>query len=91
MAEKFLEVINFNFDEVKTRCAFLNSIKDVFAEDVHYNSNCLRNYFRKYDWKLHTFLQRNEKANESIVVTDNCKNVFSYLDFGTSGYSVSFI
>ena len=42
-ASRFLSAFKYNGDEVSTKCIFLKSIGDIFAADIYYHSNCLRN------------------------------------------------
>ena len=71
-------------DDVQTRCVFLSSVWDVFAEDINYHANCLRNYVNKYDLKVNALFDSIETANDNFVLNDNCKNIFRSLDFGTT-------
>ncbi|KAG0716180.1 hypothetical protein GWK47_010311 [Chionoecetes opilio] len=43
-AALFVDALNFYKDEVKTRCASLDTAGDVFAADIFYHGNCLRQY-----------------------------------------------
>ena len=51
-AALFLDALNFYKDDVRTRCAFLDTPGDVFAADVYYRGNCLRQYLLKYNRQI---------------------------------------
>ncbi|KAK4291456.1 hypothetical protein Pmani_035718 [Petrolisthes manimaculis] len=90
-AALFLDALNFYKDEVKTRCAFLDTAGDVFAADVFYHGNCLRQYLLKYKRQIDALFENIQRSDEAAIIDSNCKCVFDSLDFKTSSYSVSHI
>jgi len=90
-AALFLDALNFYKDEVKTRCAFLDTAGDVFAADVFYHGNCFRQYLLKYNRQIDALFENIQRSNEAATIDLNCKRVFDSLDFKTSSYSVSHI
>ena len=50
-----------------------------------------RNYFNLYDQKVSSLFRNIEKANENMIVDDDCRDKLDALDFDTTGYSVSYI
>ena len=78
-ATLFLDALKFYNDEVMTRCDFLNTAGDVFAADILYHRNYLRQYLLKYNRQV-------------VVLFDlNCRHVFHNLDFNTNSFSLSHI
>ena len=47
-AKQFLSTTKFFKDDIYTRTIFLNNVGDVFAADILYHRNCLRNYILKF-------------------------------------------
>ncbi|KAK4299893.1 hypothetical protein Pmani_027876 [Petrolisthes manimaculis] len=90
-AALFLDALNFYKDEVKTRCAFLDTAGDVFAADVFYHGNCLRQYLLKYKRQIDALFENIQRSDEAATIDSNCKCVFDSLDFKTISYSVSHI
>ena len=90
-AELFIDALNFYKDEVKTRCVFLDTAGDVFAADVFYHGNCLRQYLLKYNRQIDALFENIQRSDEAATIDLNCKRVFDSLDFKTSSYSVSHI
>ena len=87
----FLDAINFYNDEVKTRCVFLSTGGDVFAADVLYHGDCLRQYLLKYNRQVDALFQSIEQSNQAATIDLNCKHVFDSLDLKTRGYSITHI
>jgi hypothetical protein len=90
-AALFIDALNFYNDEVKTRCVFLDAAGDVFAADILYHGNCLRQYLLKYKRQVDALFENIERSNQAATIDLNCKRVFDSLDFKTSTYSVTHI
>ena len=87
----FLDALNFFKDEVMTRCAFVGSAGDVFAADIFYHGNCMRQYLLKYERQVAALFENIERSNQAATVDLNSQNVFDNLDFKSSSYSVTHI
>ena len=90
-ATLFIDAINFYNDDVKTRCVFIDTAGDVFAADIFYHGNCLRQYLIKYQRHVDALFKNIERSNHAATVDINCKRVFDSLDFKTTSYSVTHI
>lgn len=90
-AALFVDALNFYKDEVKTRCAFLDTAGDVFAADIFYHANCLLQYMQMFKRQVDALFEIIERSNQAATIDLNCKRVFDSLDFKTSSYSVSHI
>ena len=87
----FLSAISFFKDDVTKRCVFLNSVGDVWANDVRYHNNCLKKYLKVYNDSVETLLRRIEKTEESATIYPKVGKIFDDLNFSLYGYSVSYI
>ena len=55
-ARLFLSAIEYNKDDVYTRCILLQNIGDVFAADVVYHEKCLSKYLCRFERKIEEIL-----------------------------------
>ena len=67
-AELFIDALNFYKDEVKTRCVFLDTAGDVFAADVFYHGNCLRQYLLKYNRQIDALFENIQRSDEAATI-----------------------
>ena len=67
-AALFLDALNFYKDDVKTRCAFLDTPGDVFAADVFCHGNCLWQYLLKYNRQIDALFENIQRSNEATTI-----------------------
>ena len=80
-AQKLLDAVNFNMDEVTTRCSLYSTSDHVFVADVMYHAPCLCTCLRKYEKRLEALSAHVEICNLNAKVDKHCLNVFQSLNF----------
>ena len=74
-----------------TRCVFLNTAGDVFAANILYHRNCLKQYLLKYNRQVVVLFENIQRSNEAATIDLNYKQLFDNLDFNTNSFSLSHI
>ena len=59
-AKQFLSAIKFNKDEFITRFILCKTVDDMFAAEVMYHKNCMKNYIMKFQRDVGEILDDND-------------------------------
>ena len=89
-ARCFYAAINFNHDDVFTRCALIEKYEDIFAADMYVHKSCIRSYLRQFERDTQSILNSMDSIDED---EEDIHSAFDFLlttlDLRYHGYDLT--
>ena len=89
-ADCLMKAARFNKDDVYTRMIFMKEIGDVFASDVMYHQNCIRNYLLKFERAIEKILSQDfGNTNGTNIIKETFMETIETITPDSNGYALS--
>ena len=88
-AKKLLSAMRFFKDEVSDRCILLETSGDVFAADIMYHPNCLRNYLLRFKREVEFIVNDDDDFAKNKNIDQTFQDILKSLDLQHQAIHVS--